>query len=116
MNLDRFDAVTLMVGNKRITGGTTFTVNEFTGVIGEFIKQKTSAPYQEWIKDGVDCLVLQPGKDGWVKGKVRISLEFMPEEEELGEEEVSTSVAVLEESPSIPPVDVVFSNSSSEIQ
>lgn len=111
MNLDRFDVVTLTVSSKRITGGTTFTVNEFTNVIGEFIKQKTNAPYQEWIEDGIECLVLQPGSDGWIKGKVRVSLELVQEEEE--QEEV-TSIAVIEASPV--PTDVVFGSNSSEIQ
>lgn len=113
MNLDRFDVVTLMHGSKKVTGGTTFTVSEFTGVIGEFIKQKTSAPVQEWIKDGIECLVLQPGSDGWTRGKVRVSLEFMPDVEEEEQEEVS-SIAVIEPAPTS--TDVAFGDNSSEIQ
>lgn len=101
MNLDRNDVVTLTVGSSKITDGKTFAVCEFKAVINAFVKQKTNTPPQEWTQDGVECLILQPGSNGWVKGKVRISLEFIPEEaEEELEEEISTSVAVIEDYPS----------------
>ncbi|MGB6301550.1 MAG: KGK domain-containing protein [Rivularia sp. (in: cyanobacteria)] len=33
-----------------------------------------------WIRDGVGCSVLFTNKDGWKKGKIRIKLEFIPDE------------------------------------
>jgi KGK domain len=112
MHLDRFDVVSLMVSSKKVTAGTTFMVGEFANTIGELIKQKTSAPHEEWARDGIECLVLQPGS-GWAKGRVRISLEFIPEVEEE-EEETNSSIAVIEPSPTS--TDVVFGGNSSEIQ
>jgi KGK domain len=92
MSLDRYDVVSLISEIKKVTPGATFTVGEFANAIGGFIQHKTNVPpYQEWAKDGVDCCVLQPGSENWVKGKVRISLEFIPEEiekEEIEEVEV----------------------------
>lgn len=31
------------------------------------------------MNDGVECELLQPGSQGWKKGKVKIHIEFIPE-------------------------------------
>jgi KGK domain len=45
----------------------------------------------EWIKEGVDCEVLQPNSSDWQKGnlkmKVSVSFEFTPEADELTDQE-----------------------------
>jgi hypothetical protein len=103
MNLDRFDVVSLIEASRKITPGTTFTVCEFTNVVGSFL-QRANNNYQEWIKDGVNCCVLQPGSENWVKGKVRVSLEFIPEPpeeyiEEVDIQDVKTAQSLLPASP-----------------
>ncbi len=56
----------------------TFRVSEFAKQIAECaISASNSA--SEWSTDGVACEVLVAGQ-GWRSGKVRISLEFCPDE------------------------------------
>lgn len=47
--------------------------------------------YEKWFTDGVDCEILKLGAEGWQKGKVRIklkvSLEFCPDEPEIAQPE-----------------------------
>ena len=56
--------------------------------VGEFItkmKQVLSGHdelQEKWLGDGQDCEILRPGSQGWQKGKVRISLEFCPDDKE----------------------------------
>jgi KGK domain len=80
MSLSRFDVVSVTCPGNKVTPGTTFTVGEFANVIGGFIQQVMKISPQGWSKDGVECCVLQPGSEKWVKGKVKISLEFIPDE------------------------------------
>jgi len=66
----------------------TFTVVEFMTammqmskkVVGEFTEGK-----ENWFSEGIDCKMLKPGAKSWRRGKVRISLEFEPEEIEVAE-------------------------------
>lgn len=37
--------------------------------------------WYDWFWEGLSCQVLRPGK-GWIQGKVRICLEFQPDEPE----------------------------------
>lgn len=41
----------------------------------------------DWFTDGVDCQVLKAGSDGWQKGKlkVKVSVEFIPDQPEIPE-------------------------------
>lgn len=55
-----------------------------------------------WLQNGIDCERLKPGLNEWQKGRVRIkvSLEFCPDEPEIEEELVSEQVEIEEpESP-----------------
>ncbi|MBD2085009.1 KGK domain-containing protein [Coleofasciculus sp. FACHB-542] len=63
----------------------TFQVGEFinkmqaqVGATGEQIK---------WFSEGIDCKVLKPGAN-WKQGKVRVSLEFCPDEPESPLEDI----------------------------
>ncbi len=38
-----------------------------------------------WFRQGIDCKILKPGAKSWQRGKVRITLEFEPEELEVAE-------------------------------
>lgn len=35
---------------------------------------------ESWVKDGIECSVLFENSNGWRKGKVRVKLEFIPDE------------------------------------
>ena len=41
----------------------------------------------KWLTEGKDCEILQVGSNGWKKGKIRlkVSLEFIPDEPEINE-------------------------------
>lgn len=45
--------------------------------------------YQYWFTDGISCEILQIGAKGWKKGKIKIkvSVEFCPDEPEISEPE-----------------------------
>jgi hypothetical protein len=63
----------------------TFRVEEFTSVLKEeIVKNKIGGGDQEklvWFsEDGLSCEVLRFNSQGWQKGKVRISLEFCPDD------------------------------------
>jgi hypothetical protein len=49
---------------------------------------------KEWLSDGVDCEILQPGKQFWCKGKMRLKLvlEFCPNEPKLSETHTSKNL------------------------
>lgn len=81
----------------------TFTISEFIAAFMPIVKEK-SAPWTEdkekWFGEGIDCKTLKPGARSWRRGKVRISLEFEPEELEVTETpESSDSKASITSSP-----------------
>jgi hypothetical protein len=98
VKLDFFDVVSVPKA-KSLMNASTFKVMEVASYLAkQLYSNENSQPYQEWSNTGVECEVLKMDGNGWKKGKVRISLEFIPDEEE--EEEILE--ANLEEE-SIPP-------------
>lgn len=85
--LEREDVVSVYSG-QIFVNNRTFTVNEFIAAFMPIVKEK-SAPLTEekekWFNEGLDCKILKPGAKRWRRGKVRISLEFEPEELEVAE-------------------------------
>lgn len=79
------------------TEQTTNTVEEISQAICE--KPIGNA----WVRDGVECSVLFENESGWRKGKVRIVLEFVPDDEPESEPEVqqATSQPLLPSSSSV---------------
>lgn len=68
-------------------GHKTFKAREFIEALKrEFLKQNSGSLSEEqigWLTDrGIECQALKFGASGWQKGKIRISLEFLPEESE----------------------------------
>lgn len=85
--LEREDVVSVYSG-QIFVNNRTFTVSEFIEALMPIVKEK-SAPWTEdkekWFSEGLDCKILKPGAKRWRRGKVRISLEFDPEELEVAE-------------------------------
>ncbi|PSB04738.1 KGK domain-containing protein [Merismopedia glauca] len=83
--LDTEDVISVYEGHVFVNSKT-FTVNEFMaaikqankGVLGEVTDEK-----QKWFGEGLDCKLLKPGAKTWQRGKVRVRLEFCPEELEV---------------------------------
>lgn len=61
----------------------TFTVNEFIGWVCNALQDWS----EEIFTEGIECEMLKPGAKGWQRGKVRLTLEFSPDEPEVGQEE-----------------------------
>lgn len=75
---------------------TTFKANEFITIVrNQFVRN--DQPAREWFHDGIECEILTPGKN-WRTGKVRFSLEFLPDEPEI-EETPTTNEIIPPESP-----------------
>ncbi len=89
VKLDLLDVVSVPE-TKRLIDASTFKVIEMSvrlarmsehlrkGLFGEFNDQLL----KEWSDTGVECEVLKMDGRSWQKGKVRISLEFIPDEED----------------------------------
>lgn len=66
----------------------TFMVSELISALMTTIREKGGELTEEkegWFKEGVDCKILKPSAKTWERGKVRITLEFCPEELEVAE-------------------------------
>ncbi len=57
----------------------TFKVGEFITKMKQVLSLKDEHK-EKWLGNGQVCQILQPGSSEWQKGKIRISLEFCPEE------------------------------------
>lgn len=83
--LEREDVVSVY-SNQIFVNNRTFTISEFIAAMMPLVKEK-STPWTEekatWLTEGIECKVLKPGAKSWQRGKVRITLEFCPEELEV---------------------------------
>lgn len=77
--LDGDEVVSVKDYDKILVSHVTFTVRQFLEATGKQLGISKGNSQQRWIEDGVDCEVLSPEKN-WRKGKIRISLEFCPDE------------------------------------
>ncbi|MEW5855912.1 MAG: KGK domain-containing protein [Cyanobacteriota bacterium] len=60
--------------------------------VGEFINQMQTqvgvrGEQTKWFSEGINCKVLKPGAN-WKQGKVRVTLEFCPDEPESPLEDI----------------------------
>jgi hypothetical protein len=98
VKLDFFDVVSAPK-SKSPVGASTFKVMEVASYFVTKVYHENSDTWNEWLDTGVECEVLKMDGHGWQKGKVRISLEFIPDEEEQEEEILEANL----EEESIPP-------------
>ncbi|AFZ29013.1 KGK family protein [Gloeocapsa sp. PCC 7428] len=84
--LDREDVVSVY-SEQILVNNRTFTINEFVTAIMAIIKGHSGWTEEKakWFTEGIDCKLLKPGAKSWQRGKVRITLEFCPEESEVQE-------------------------------
>ena len=92
MSLSRDDVVSI---NKQLSfvGASTFTVEEAANRLAEFVLNRANISTDVWTGNGVKCRVLQVGNGRWKEGRVRISLEFIPDEEEIEVEQEAELIA-----------------------
>ena len=65
----------------------TFKVLELLEVIQKYMSSQM--PEASLFDEGIDCEILKLGARGWKKGKVRICVEFCPEEPEYPLEDLA---------------------------
>ncbi|MEP6490215.1 KGK family protein [Microcoleus vaginatus GB2-A3] len=85
-SLKRDDVVSVYSDHILVTNRT-FTISEFIAAMMTLIKAEAgwTELKETWFREGIDCKILKPGAKSWQRGKVRITLEFQPEELEVGE-------------------------------
>ncbi len=74
--LGKNDVIKVDENQKGLMPHTIFTVDDFTSRLKSIIKD---ALFQEFLTNGFLANVLVPGKS-WRKGKVRLTIEFIPDE------------------------------------
>ncbi|ALJ67508.1 MULTISPECIES: KGK domain-containing protein [unclassified Synechocystis] len=79
------DVVSVTDSDKICINHKTFTVQELLGAF--LTKWFNSDIGKRWLFEGTECQYLAPGKL-WKKGKIKISLEFIPDEAESPLDEI----------------------------
>ena len=82
--LEREDVISVY-SSQILVNNRTFTVSEFMVAMLTLIKTQSGWTEEKasWFSEGIDCKLLKPGAKSWQRGKVRISLEFEPENLEV---------------------------------
>lgn len=94
----------------------TFTVVEFIAAMMQATKKQLgdlTEGKETWFGEGLECKILKPGAKSWERGKVRISLEFEPEELEITQTVESSE---LENNKSESPLDDIRQRMSKDTQ
>ncbi len=70
-------------------------ISQMKSILARHGGTRTNENLNRWLGEGVDCETLKFGAKGWQKGKVRIrvSLEFCPDEPEVEETSASNEIA-----------------------
>ena len=87
-HLEREDVVSVYSG-QILLNNRTFTISELIAALMPIVKEKSGSGWTEdkeqWFREGLECKILKPGAKSWRRGKVRLTLEFTPEELEVAE-------------------------------
>ncbi|WP_026733035.1 KGK domain-containing protein [Fischerella sp. PCC 9605] len=75
----------------------TFKVDEFTARMKQVLSGLDELK-QKWLGEGQSCEILKPGAKDWQKGKIRITLEFYPDEPESPLDELRQQLEQIERS------------------
>lgn len=78
--LNRDDVVSVGSDETYLVSHTTFKVAELLKLMRDSTAR--SERQKGWFGEGIDCEILKPGAKSWQKGKVRVILEFCPDEPE----------------------------------
>ena len=86
--LERNEVISINTDNfGKLELASTFKVLELLEVIQKYISFQM--PEASLFDQGIDCEILRLGARGWKKGKVRICVEFCPEEPEYPLEDLA---------------------------
>lgn len=83
-SLESGEVVSVQHDNQVLSGHRTFRVGELSEAIESHLAQAIADWNEEkkaWFSDrGIDCEALRFGSNGWQKGRIRLCLEFCPDE------------------------------------
>ncbi len=84
--------VVSVYGNEIFVKNRTFTFNEFLTEMKKALQAQLTEGRENWLTNGIDCKILKPGAKSWQRGKVRITLDFEPENLEVKESELNNQL------------------------
>ena len=94
-SLESGEVVSIQHETQVLSGHRTFRSGELNDAIKSYVEQAIAGWSEEkndWFTDrGIDCEALRFGSKGWQKGRIRLSLEFCPDEPALPAIEASSS-------------------------
>jgi hypothetical protein len=76
-NLNDDDVVHMEHGQSMLNAST-FKVGQFKHHFRNY-KNALGPAIESWVSEGINCEILRPG-EGWQKGKVRLQVQFIPDE------------------------------------
>jgi hypothetical protein len=86
-SLESGEVVSIQHEKQVLSGHRTFRSGELNDAIKSYVEQAIAGWNEEkndWFTDrGIDCEALRFGSKGWQKGRIRLSLEFCPDEPEM---------------------------------
>jgi hypothetical protein len=86
-SLESGEVVSIQHETQVLSGHRTFRSGELNDAIRSYVEQAIAGWSEEkndWFTDrGIDCEALRFGSKGWQKGRIRLSLEFCPDEPEM---------------------------------
>ncbi len=86
-SLESGEVVSIQHETQVLSGHRTFRAGELSDAIESYVQQAIagwSEDKKDWFTDrGIDCEALKFGSPGWQKGRIRLSLEFCPDEPEM---------------------------------
>jgi KGK domain len=86
-SLESGEVVSIQHETQVLSGHRTFRSGELNDAIKSYVEQAIagwSEDKNDWFTDrGIDCEALRFGSKGWQKGRIRLSLEFCPDEPEM---------------------------------
>lgn len=74
------DVLSIKREERLVMGHETFKFENFWRALKQRLQVFDNTPKSQWLLDGVACDLLSPQKD-WQKGKIRLVLEFIPDEQ-----------------------------------
>lgn len=86
-SLERDEVISMENSAKILMPHVTFKMSELLNALKELVRRHDGlTDYKaQWFLDGIECQVLTYGAKDWKKGKVRLTIEFCPDEPEIEE-------------------------------
>ncbi|MEO1145844.1 MAG: KGK domain-containing protein [Cyanobacteria bacterium J06638_22] len=80
------DEVLHVRAGRVLVPNSTFKVSEFLDALAQVVsefEEEWVEECEDWFNNGLRCEVLRFGNQGWQRGRVRIRLEFSPDQQKL---------------------------------